>query len=101
MKKLVLAICLTLGLSACANKTVECNKKPVVRQQPVAAQPVAQPVSQSGCQGSVYTVSEPFEVIYKTVTYKTVYEPKTYSTTSFVKKPYNCAKDGLCKQKAQ
>ena len=100
MKKLVLAICLTIGLSACANKSVECEKKAPVKPQPAVAQPVAQSATCTGCQGTSYTVSEPVEVIYKNTVYKTVYEPKTYSTVSFVKKPYNCAQDGLCKQNA-
>jgi len=99
MKKLILAICLSVGLSACAHNNVECNKKLAPRPQPVAAQPVVQPVAQSGCQGSTYTVSEPVEVIYKNTTYRTVYEPKTFSTTTFVKKPYNCAEGTLCQQK--
>lgn len=99
MKKLALAICLSLGLAACAHNNVECSKKPAPKyQQPVVAQPVVQPVAQTGCQGASYTVSEPVEVLYKNTTYKTVYEPKTYSSVSYVKKPYNCAENGLCKQ---
>jgi hypothetical protein len=47
---------------------------------------------------SNYTVQEPVEVIYRQTTYQTVYEPKTYATTKYVKKPYNhCTKAELCK----
>lgn len=99
MKKLILTICFIIGLSACAAESLECDKKPIVRPQPTVAQPVVQPVAQTGCQGSSYTVSEPVEVIYKNTVYRTVYEPKTYSTVSFVKKPYNCAQNSLCQQK--
>lgn len=45
-----------------------------------------------------YTVSKPVEVIYKDVTYTTVYEPKTYKSTSFTRKPYNkCVEKDLCR----
>ncbi len=104
MKKLILAMFLTVGLSACVNHTRECGKKPQPKPRPAVAQPVVapQPAMQTAttpcCQGSSYTVSEPVEVIYKNVTYKTVYEPKTFSTTTFVKKPYNCAEVGKCNQ---
>jgi len=46
---------------------------------------------------STHTVSEPVEVIYRQTTYQTVYEPKTYSTTRYVKKPYACARNEICK----
>ena len=97
MQKLILAVLLTVGLSACSHNNRVCNKKPAPKPQPVVAQPMVQPtVAQPCCQGTEYTVSEPVEVVYKNVTYKTVYEPKTYSTTTFVKKPYNCAEVGKC-----
>lgn len=100
MKKFILVMCLTVCLSACTRTVTECNKNPTPRQQAVVAQPVVQPIAQtSGCQGSSYTVSEPVEVLYKNTTYRTVYEPKTYSSISYVKKPYNCAEGSLCKQK--
>ena len=99
MKKLILMMSVVIGLSACTH-TVECNKNPAPRQQAVMAQPVVQPIAQaSGCQGTSYTVSEPVEVLYKNTTYRPVYEPKTYSSVSYVKKPYNCAEGSLCKQK--
>ena len=47
---------------------------------------------------TTHTVSQPVEVIYRQTTYQTVYEPKTYATTRYVKKPYNnCTKAELCK----
>lgn len=38
-----------------------------------------------------YTVSEAVETIYKNTTYTTVYEPKTYATTTYKKCKY-CGK---------
>ena len=32
-----------------------------------------------------YTVSEPVETIYRNTTYTTVYEPKTYATTTYTR----------------
>lgn len=50
------------------------------------------------CQGNSYTVRQPIEVIYKDTTYTTVYEPKTYMTTKYIRKPYNnCTRGELCK----
>ncbi len=102
MKKLILAMLLTVGVCACSHNNRVCNKKTAPKPQTTVAQPVVQPAvaqqptAQPCCQGATYTVTEPVEVIYKNVTYKTVYEPKTYSTTTFVKKPYNCAEAGTC-----
>lgn len=102
MKKLILALFVMVGLAACTTHQKPCNRKPVQNQQPVAtvAQPVAQQNAQPCCQARAYTVSEPVEIIYKNTTYNTVYEPKTYTTTTFVKRPYTCA-NGTCPQKMQ
>lgn len=104
MKNVIVMSALALGLVACAS-----NPEPQPAPQPVAPAKIAQPARACGvhhaqtaepkkncdaCSKS-YTVSEPVEVIYKNVTYTTVYEPKTYSNTTYVKKPYNC-QDGLC-----
>jgi len=35
------------------------------------------------------TVRRPVEVIYENTTYTTVYEPKTYKSVTYEKKPYN------------
>ena len=106
MKNLVIALSLVVGLSACASNAPECTRRPTVRPAPVvtetpATTPVAQPVvpaAQPCCQAKTYTVSEPVEILYKNTTYKTVYEPKTYSTVSYAKKPYTC-ENGACPQK--
>ena len=101
MKNSMLMLAAMIALSACASRQPEpqvvahaCGvKAPVVQQAPV----------QQGCNscGShSYTVSEPVEVVYKNVTYTTVYEPKTYSNTTYVKKPYSCPNGNLCAQKA-
>lgn len=39
--------------------------------------------------GSTKVITEPVEVIYRKTTYRTVYEPKTYKSVSYVKIPYN------------
>ena len=106
-----------LALSACASQQpqvqpqVAPQPQPVVQPRPVRACPAKAPVAVAPAPAPVqqpcntcgphsYTVSEPVEVVYKNVTYTTVYEPKTYSNTTFVKKPYSCQNGDLCAQKA-
>jgi len=64
---------LVLLLSACASNDMTCPAN----------------VNSPNCGSHSYTTSEPVEVIYRNVTYTTVYEPKTYSTTKYVRRPYN------------
>lgn len=92
MKKILAVAFLAFVLSACASQPV----------QPVQPQSVVQnkPVYQNDCyrKGSSYTVRKPVEVIYEDTTYTTVYEPKVYTTTKMVRKPYNnCERNNLCK----
>ena len=54
-----------------------------------AAAPVPAPRPCGGCQPSEYTVRTPVKVVYKNTTYHTVYEPRTYETTSFETRPFN------------
>lgn len=63
MKK-ILFLLLPLLVSACATETC------------------------STCTAS-RTVRRPVEVIYENITYTTIYEPKTYKTVTYEKKPYN------------
>ena len=42
-----------------------------------------------GGQPTEYTVRTPVKVVYKNTTYHTVYEPRTYETTSFETRPFN------------
>lgn len=57
-----------------------------------------QTITTNNCCSSSYTVRKPVEIIYEDITYTTVYEPKTYSTKRYVRKPYNkCEKEDLCK----
>ena len=67
MKKLLSVIAIGLVLSACAEtQTTEC--------------------AYTNCYGAYqYTVSEPVETIYRNTTYTTVYEPKTYATTTYTR----------------
>ncbi len=116
MKNSTLMLAAAIALSACASRQPAPQPAPVAEPQvaPAVVQPrpahacgvkapVAQAPVQQGCNscGShSYTVSEPVEVVYKNVTYTTVYEPKTYSNTTFVKKPYSCPNGNLCAQRA-
>ncbi len=62
---------------------------PVCQPAPVVC---AQPACNNGCNGCETTIREtrePVEVVYKKTTYKTVYEPKTYSQVSYEKAPYH------------
>ena len=70
--------------------------QPVVQQIPVIQQvPVVQQAApcttagNTGCQPIVKTTRQPVEVLYKKVTTKTVFEPKTTQEVSYEKEPYN------------
>ena len=105
-------LAIVAGVSACSSTRTEpqvAPAQPVAPAQTYAApQPYAMPATagrkcgakpaQGGCGSHSYTVSEPVEVVYKNVTYTTVYEPKTFSSTSYVKKPYSCGNGNLCAQ---
>lgn len=41
-----------------------------------------------GCQAREYTVRRPIKVVYQNTTYRTVYEPRTYQTTTYETRPY-------------
>ena len=75
-----------------------CGVRAPVVQAPVVQAPVRQGCNTCGTQS--YTVTEPVEVVYKNVTYTTVYEPKTFSNTTYEKKPYSCPNGNLCAQHA-
>lgn len=112
MKNVILMLAVVAGISACSSTRNEPQVAPVQTVAPAQtyvtnqAYPAPQrtsrcaqkPQAQGGCGSHSYTVSEPVEVVYKNVTYTTVYEPKTYSSTSFVKKPYTCSNGNLCPQ---
>lgn len=107
----LLVLALAAGLTACAsdeeatgrnyryvgNQENNCGealieKKPTpapmpVRQVAYQPAPVARPCG--GCQPTEYTVRTPVKVVYKNTTYHTVYEPRTYETTSFETRPFN------------
>lgn len=86
MKNILYTLLPVLFLTACAH----CENCNVQQQTNTCVTPV--------CQGSSYTVRKPIEVIYKDTTYTTVYEPKTYTTTRYIRKPYNnCTRGELCK----
>lgn len=60
-----------------------CN---VCQQAPVALQQDC-----GGCPAKEYTVRTPVQVVYKNTTYRTVYEPRTFETSSYETRPYNRA----------
>ena len=85
IKKLSLFLVL-LVLSGCASKEV-------MPQQVL----VERPVNVCNTCTQSYTVRIPVQVVYKNTTYTTVYEPKTFTKTSYETVPYNCVKGQICK----
>ena len=75
-----------LVLSGCASKEVMPQQVLVERTVNVC----------NTCTQS-YTVRTPVQVVYKNTTYTTVYEPKTFTKTSYETLPYNCVKGQICK----
>ncbi len=70
----------------CGEALIQEKPAPVRQYQP-APVPAARPCG--GCQPTEYTVRTPVKVVYKNTTYHTVYEPRTYETTSFETRPFN------------
>lgn len=88
----ILGLIAILSLCACASeKTVEI--------QGYETYGYTSHTTYSSCDScsSSYTVREPVEVIYKDVTYTTVYEPKTYQSVKYTRKPYDRCDTDLCK----
>ncbi len=104
---------LTAGLAACASDEVnnegrnyryageencgtnvmqQIAPRPAPAPAPVAqACPCQAPAADCGCPAREYTVRTPVKVVYQNTTYRTVYEPRTFQTTSFETRPYNRA----------
>lgn len=74
------------GEDGCSDTLVKPAPAPQVRYQPAPMAPAC-----GGCQAREYTVRTPVKVVYKNTTYRTVYEPRTFETTSFETRPYNRA----------
>lgn len=92
MKK-ILMLSLIL-LSACTYYEVE-GIQPTQKVQ--ETKPVVTYYNECSTCSTSYTVSKPVEVIYKDITYTTVYEPKTYQQVSYSRKPYDpCLNSNLC-----
>ncbi len=82
----------------------ECAPAPAPVQQ-VRYQPAPAPIAQDcgGCPAKEYTVRTPVKVVFKNTTYRTVYEPRTYESTSYETRPYNRAEvcnNGECGEPA-
>lgn len=103
----LLVLALLAGLTACASdepqgrryryaeRQNDCNDAVAVsRPDPAPAvryQAAPSAVNCGGCQPTEYTVRTPVKVVYKNTTYRTVYEPRTYQTTSYETRPFNRA----------
>lgn len=59
------------------------------------------PSTTSPCPSKVKEVREPVEIVYKKTTYKTTYEPKTTTTVTYEKQPYNQVKEEVVVQETQ
>lgn len=90
-----------------ANPCPQARPAPVVQApapvQPVVYQQTPAPVAQDcgGCPAREYTVRTPVQVVYKNTTYRTIYEPRTFESSSYETRPYNRAEvceDGNCGQ---
>lgn len=114
MKKLVYlsAVAMVAGLTACASnddgrnyryaEDESCSDaliKPAPAPAPAPAPvcnvcqqaPVALQQDCGGCPAREYTVRTPVQVVYKNTTYRTVYEPRTFESSSYETRPYNRA----------
>ena len=112
MKKIVYlsAVAMVAGLAACASDNARdfhyeedesCSDaliKPAPAPAPAPAPcnvcqqaPVALQQDCGGCPAKEYTVRTPVQVVYKNTTYRTVYEPRTFESSSFETRPYNRA----------
>ena len=96
----LLVVAMVAGLAACASDEETANRNyryagesgcgdALIKEKPAPApvRPAARPCG--GCQPTEYTVRTPVKVVYKNTTYHTVYEPRTYETTSFETRPFN------------
>ena len=70
----------------CSDALIKPAPAPQVKPQPA---PVVQDCG--GCPAREYTVRTPVQVVYKNTTYRTVYEPRTFETSSYETRPYNRA----------
>ena len=89
MKKL-LSLIVIIGLMGCASNEIQ--------QSPTYVE-TSGVYTTNNCNtcSSSYTIRKPVEVIYKNVTYTTVYEPNTPPPPPPPRKPYDCVKNDLCK----
>lgn len=97
MKKVLMLCSILLSACTCAETEEVIVAPKVEEQRPVVN--YTRPSYNNECNtcSTSYTVSKPVEVIYKNITYTTVYEPKTYEEVSYSRKPYNsCVNFDLC-----
>jgi hypothetical protein len=93
MKRLILGVVMLLG--ACVSEDPTENFQMIYNPNEYQNN---NSVNCNTCTGSSYTVRQPIEILYEEKIYTTVYEPKTYVKTNYVRKPYNkCTRQDLCK----
>ena len=73
---------------ACKQQAPICAPAPSCPPMQACA-PVCTPAP-CNCAPQEYTVRTPVQVVYQNTTYRTVYEPKTFQSTSYETRPY-CA----------
>lgn len=89
------------GREGCSDTLVKEQPKPAPVPAPVVYQQAPVQIAQNcgGCPAREYTVRTPVKVVYKNTTYRTVYEPRTFESTSYETRPFNRAEvctDGHC-----
>ena len=88
MKKIFMMLMLFV-MVGCANETQIAPQQQLYVERPV--------VNTCNNCASSYTVRTPVSVMYKNTTYTTVYEPKTFTRTSYETLPYKCVEGELCR----
>lgn len=86
MKKILMILCLMM--------LIGCVSEQPMPQQVLVERPIVNTCNT--CTRS-YTVRTPVQVVYKNTTYTTVYEPKTFTKTTYETLPYNCVKGQICR----
>ena len=98
MKKIFMMLMLFV-MVGCANETQIASQQQLYVERPYVVTPTTTYANTNTCTtcSNSYTVRTPVEVLYKNTTYTTVYEPKTFTRTSYERVPYNCVKGQICK----
>lgn len=71
-----------------ARHYAEAASKPACNKRRIRATQNYSTSGNSSCPDQIRETREPVEVVYKKTTYRTVFEPKTYTDVSYEKEPY-------------